>query len=77
MPIRTSLTPNEFRDAVASLGFSFLESSCFCTTYVRGGDLLSIEEPTADVYEDLELAFDFAMSADTMAALHATYKTGK
>jgi hypothetical protein len=71
MTYRTSLSEVEFADAMASLGFSYPETSCFATTYTRGSEMLSIESPASPVYEDLEIATDFRLSTTEMATLHA------
>ncbi len=72
MAYRTTLTPMEFADAAASIGFEYLETSCHCTTYTRNGDLMSIEDPTDDVFEDLEIATDFRLTDNEMQVLRAT-----
>lgn len=71
MTYRTILTSQEFSSAVAALGFEYLETSCHSTTYFRGDDLLSIEEPEGEVYEDLEIATDFRLTDAELAALKA------
>lgn len=71
MTYRTTLSPQEFSFAVAALGFKYLETSCHSTTYFRGGDLLSIEEPSSAIFEDLEIATDFRLTDAELAALKA------
>jgi hypothetical protein len=68
-PPRTTLSLFDFALAAESLGFKFLESSCFSTTYVRGNDLLSIEEVSDPVFEDLEIATDFRLTARELRIL--------
>jgi hypothetical protein len=68
---RTTLTPQEFALAIGQLGFSYVETSCFATTYRRGNDLVSAEEPEHEVFEELEIATDFSFTADELAHLKA------
>lgn len=68
---RTQFGPREIATALEALGFSYVESSCSCTTYARGSDLLSIEEPDGEVYEDVEIATDFRLSPLELGALGA------
>lgn len=71
--IRTTLTPQEFANAIEAEGFRYLETSCSCTTYHHPdrNDLLSIEEPESGVYEDLEIATDFRMDDAMLRRLKA------
>lgn len=71
MTYRTTLTPQEFALAIGQLGFQYFETSCYATTYHRGNDLLSIEEPEHETFEELEIATDFRLSDAEMEHLKA------
>lgn len=71
-PYRTTLDSSSFDRAARAIGFTFLEASCFCTTYTRGSDVMSIEEPTAETYEDREIATDFRLSRQEKETLGVT-----
>ena len=71
MAYRSILSQKSLAIQLQSLGFEFVESSCFCTTYKRGNDLLSVEEPEAETYEDLEIATDFRLSSSEITLLGA------
>jgi hypothetical protein len=71
MTYRTTKSPQELAPILEGLGFTYLETSCSCTTYHRNGDLISIEEPDAVIFEDLEIATDFRLAAHEIVALGA------
>ena len=71
MAYRSILSPKSLAIQLQDMGFEFLESSCFCTTYKRGTHLLSVEEPQAEIYEDLEIATDFRLSPSEITLLGA------
>ena len=69
MTYRTTLSPQDFATAVTRLGFTYVETSEFCTTYARGNDLLSVEDPEHQIYCDLEVATDFKFTDAECLAL--------
>lgn len=69
MTYRTTLSPQDFATAITRLGFQYLETSEFSTTYFRGNDLLSVEDPEHQIYCDLEVATDFRFTDEECAAL--------
>jgi hypothetical protein len=71
MAYRTILSPKSLATQLQDMGFEYVESSCFCTTYKRGSDLLSVEDPQAEIYEDLEIATDFRLTKDEITLLSA------
>ena len=71
MTYRTTLSPQQVALVMGQLGFSYLETSCFCTTYYRGNDLVSVEEPENEAFEELEIATDFNFTAKELAQLKA------
>ena len=71
MAYRSILSPQAIATQLRGMGFEYVESSCFCTTYKRGTDLLSVEEPQAEIYEDLEIATDFRLSPSEITLLGA------
>ena len=71
MAYRTTLTPQELAPVLASLGYEYLETSCFSTTCVRHGSLLSVDEPEGEVFEDTEIATDHRLTNHELEALKA------
>lgn len=69
MTYRTTLSPQDFATAITRLGFTYVETSEFSTTYARGNDLLSVEDPEYQIYFDLEVATDFRFTDEECAAL--------
>lgn len=72
MAYRTTLSPQDFATAITRLGFIYVETSEFSTTYARGNDLLSVEDPEHLVYCDLKIATDFRFTESECAALKVT-----
>ena len=71
MAYRSILSPQALAIQLKDMGFEYVETSCFCTTYKRSTDLLSVEEPEAEIYEDLEIATDFRLSPSEITLLGA------
>jgi len=72
MAYRTTLSPLEFALSMGQLGFSYVETSCHSTTYRRGNDLLSIEDPDTETFVDLEIATDFRLTPEEQQHLKVT-----
>jgi hypothetical protein len=68
----TTLTEQEFADAVSALGFDYVSTTDFATRYRAGVDVIELSAPEAEVYEKLEVATTFKLTPADMDALHIT-----
>lgn len=73
----TTLTPQDFAVAVKRVGFDYLDTTSHSTTYRNpaSDDLISIAEPTAEVYETLEVWTDCRLTPEQIETLKTRFST--
>lgn len=73
----TTLSPQDFAVAAKQIGFDYLDTTSFCTTYRNpaSDDLISIAEPTAEVYETLEVWADCRFTPEQREILKIRFST--